>query len=305
MNYIKKGVVIPFMDGKKKSIATEYTKLDNFNEQEDTKELNEILSLNDKMFINMSHELKTPLNVIFSAAQLMEISLTSDDGSNKDILRNIDHIKKNCYRLIKVINNLVEMHKISLGSLKLNISEEDIVEITRYIVQASSELIDDLGLKIYFYTNINKKIMSLDRVRIEKVLLNLISNAIKFSKPGSHINVSVVDREDYVKVSVKDDGIGIEEKDLQNLFIGYEQVDKSLSRVAEGTGVGLFLVKSFIEMHGGSVKVKSMLDKGTEFIFKIPYNYSYESSNSDKVIMQESKDELVQIEFSDIPKSKC
>lgn len=309
MNYNKKGVIIPFIHGNKdkckESMVEECENLDGSNEFKETGKLNDYLSINDKLFINMSHELKTPLNVIFSAAQMMEMSLTSDDGNNRNALKNIGHIKQNCYRLIKVVNNVMEMHNINSGNLKLNISKEDIVGVSRDIVQSSTEMVEDLGLKIFFNTNIDKKIILFDRVRIEKVLLNLISNAIKFSKPGSHINVNIFNKDDHVEVTVKDEGIGIEEKDLKNIFIGFEQVDKSFSRIAEGTGVGLFLVKSIIEMHGGSVSVNSVLGQGSEFVLKIPHNCCYEYKINNNFIMQESEDELVSIELSDIYKTEC
>lgn len=294
MHNYKKGVVIPFLHSKKD--IKENRKL------EKVIEIDEILSINDELLISMSHELKTPLNVIFGSAQLIEMSLTKDDYKGNVIKKNIDYIKQNCYRLTKLINNMVETYEINTGNLKLNVSKEDIVEVMRDIVQASTNLIEELGLKVSFNSNIDKKVIPFDKIKIERVLLNLLSNAIKFSKPGGDITVNIVSKDDFVEISVKDNGIGIEEKNLQNIFNKFGQVDKSLSRIAEGIGIGLFLVKSIVEMHGGSVSVQSKLGSGSEFIIRIPDKIYYEYSNESKVVIQE--DDLIQIEFSDIPKAR-
>lgn len=298
----KKGVVIPFFDYNS-SNAIESDTVSSENEMGITREkesFEETLTRHDEFFVNMSHELKTPLNVIFSAIQLMEMSLTNDEkGENRSIVLNsIFSIKQNCYRLTKLINNIIDLSKIDAGNLKLNISDVNIVELIENIVQISSRYIKVKNLKIIFDTNVEKKVIACDYEKIERIVLNLISNAVKFSHDRGTIFVNVLDKGDSVEVSVKDNGIGIDEQSLANIFNRFGIVDKSLSRVAEGSGMGLSLVKSMVELHGGTVSVQSKPGLGSIFKFEIPSKISFKQGNNDKMLNQE--EETMRIEFSDI-----
>jgi signal transduction histidine kinase len=130
-------------------------------------------------------------------------------------------------------------------------------------------------------------------------VLNVISNAIKFSNEGDEIFVDIKDKNEFVEISVKDNGIGIEGKDLDMIFDRFKQVDKSLSRNAEGTGIGLSLVKSIIEIHGGSISVESKVGKGSKFTFIIPTKMVMEENKLFKSNMK-NKSESIRMEFSDI-----
>ena len=155
------------------------------------------------------------------------------------------------------------------------------------------------GLNIIFDTDIEEKIIACDTEKIERIVLNLISNAIKFSDVGDEIFVDIKDKNEFVEISVKDNGIGIEKKYLVMIFDRFKQVDKSLSRNTEGTGVGLSLVKSIVELHGGIIYVKSEFGKGSKFTVMLP---------SDKVFHENmiyssnvrSENEIIRVELSDI-----
>lgn len=298
----KKGVVIPFFDYNSNN-AIESDTVSSENEMGITKEkesFEETLTRHDEFFVNMSHELKTPLNVIFSATQLMEMSLTGDEkeANKARVLNSIFSIKQNCYRLTKLINNIIDLSKIDAGNLDLNISDVNIVEFIENIVQVSSRYIKVKNLKIIFDTNVEKKVIACDYEKIERIFLNLISNAVKFSHDGGTIFVNVLDKGDSVEISVKDNGIGIDEQSLANIFSRFSIVDKSLSRVAEGSGMGLSLVKSMVELHGGTVSVQSKPGLGSIFKFELPSKISFIQGNNDKMLNQE--EETLKIEFSDI-----
>jgi signal transduction histidine kinase len=259
------------------------------------------LKLQGDFLVNISHELKTPLNVIFATAQLFDLYCDSGslDDKKNSIIKYIDSIKQNSYRLSKLINNIVDLSKIEAGFYKLNLSNNDIVLIVEEVVMSVTNFIDFKGLNIIFDTDIEENIIACDPESIDRIVLNLISNAIKFSEVGDEIFVAIKNENDFVEISVRDNGIGIEDKNLDVIFNRFNQVDKSLSKNAEGTGIGLSLVKSLVELHGGSIYVESEFGKGSKFIVKLP----------SKKIIQESqlyisklpiKNENIRVELSDI-----
>lgn len=273
-----------------------------------TKEINakhkveEDLKIQEEFLANVAHELKTPLNVIFSTAQLFELFLKNDsiEENKAKIINNISVIRQNCYRLTKLISNIVDLSKIKSGLFEMNESNENIVSITEDIVQSVSQFVHSKGLRIIFDTNTEEKIIACDPDKIERIILNLISNAIKFSNIGEEIIVSVIDEGDTVEISVVDKGIGIDDKHLSTIFERFNQVDKSFTRNAEGTGIGLNLVKSIVELHGGKIFVESKLGEGSTFKIKLPSRTIKESKNINKSNDQNNKIEMINIEFSDI-----
>ncbi|MFT5874724.1 MAG: signal transduction histidine kinase, partial [Clostridium sp.] len=259
------------------------------------------LKLQGEFLVNISHELKTPLNVIFATAQLFALYCNSGslDDKKNSIIKYIDSIKQNSYRLSKLINNIVDLSKIEAGFYKLNISNNNIVGIVEDIVLSLTNFTDIKGLNIIFGTDTEEKIIACDTKEIERIILNLISNAIKFSKVGEEILVAIVDKNEFVEISVKDNGIGIEDKNLDMIFDRFKQVDKSLSKNVEGTGIGLSLVKSIVELHGGSISVESEFGKGSKFTVRLLSRKVFHESifyNSKVPIENEN----IKVEFSDI-----
>ncbi|MBU3155528.1 HAMP domain-containing histidine kinase [Clostridium estertheticum] len=254
-----------------------------------------------EFLVNISHELKTPLNVIFATAQLFNVYCESGSlDENKDsIIKYIDSIKQNSYRLSKMINNIVDLSKIEAGFFKLNLSNNDIVKFVEDIVLSVTNFTDSKGLNIIFDTNTEEKIIAYDPEKIERVVLNLISNAIKFSDAGNEILVNINDKNKFIEISVSDNGIGIEKKYLDMIFDRFKQVDKSLSRNAEGTGIGLSLVKSIVELHGGTITVESQYGSGSKFTVSVP---SGKVSNENKIYNSEvrGKDQSIRVELSDV-----
>ncbi|MBU3180210.1 sensor histidine kinase [Clostridium psychrophilum] len=275
-----------------------------FQNEEKDKKVAELISTNKaqgEFFVNISHEIKTPLNVIFSTAQLFDMYCKNGLLNDKkaSVVKYIAAIKQNSYRLSKLINNIVDISKIEAGFFKLNLSNNNIVKVVEEIVMSVTTLTDSKGLNIIFDTDTEEKIIACDTEKIERIVLNLLSNAIKFSDEGDEIIVDIKDKNEFVDISVKDNGIGIEKEHLDMIFDRFKQVDKSLSRNTEGTGVGLNLVKSIVELHGGSIYVESEFGKGSKFTVKLPSkkvlkeNMMY-SSNA------RSEDENIRVEFSDI-----
>lgn len=255
----------------------------------------------EEIFINTSHELKTPLNIIFSASQLLNIYLKGENLEDKreKIKSNNSIIIQNCYRIIKLINNILDIARIEEGFNKPKSENRNIVKAVEDITQSVSEYVKDKNLTIIFNSEIEEKVIAFDLNKIERIILNLISNAIKFSSFEDVILVDIKDKGSFVEISVEDSGIGIAEEDLDVIFEKYKQVNKSLNRKVEGTGVGLSLVKSLVEIHGGRISVESTLGEGSTFKIELPVKLT----DSTEPVLQESemdKLELIKFELSDI-----
>lgn len=271
-----------------------------------TEELNQAIELEKvrtAFFNNISHELRTPLNIIFSTEQILECALKREQlHSDKIVDRYMKIMKQNCYRLIRLIDNLMDMTKIDAGYMPYNPKSCDIVKIIEDITLLVVGYIGERDISITFDTDVEESVISCDPEKVERIMLNLLSNAIKFTTEGGQIFVNIHDRGDRIILTVKDTGIGIPETMTEKIFERFVQVDKSSTRAREGSGIGLSIVKSFVEMHEGSISVKSELGKGSEFIVEIPVkNTGAESSCEECGYMdQNRKIENISMEFSDI-----
>jgi signal transduction histidine kinase len=251
----------------------------------------------------MSHELRTPLNIIFSTAQLFDVLINKGESLNTEKIKNYTgSIKQNCYRLLRLVNNLIDMTKIDSGFMKLEMRNRNIVQVAEDITQSTAEYVQHMSRRIVFDTDEEEKIMAFDAEKLERILLNLISNATKFTEPGDEIYVNLHDKGEYVVISVKDTGIGIPEEKLSQLFQRFKQVDPLLSRSHEGSGIGLSIVKALVELHEGSIEVRSSYGVGTEFIITLPAKLIADTKENDVVseLTNQSNVQNISIEFSDI-----
>ncbi|MBU3182072.1 sensor histidine kinase [Clostridium psychrophilum] len=262
----------------------------------ETKEQNKFIT---EFFCNISHELKTPLNVIFSSLQMMNMYNESHDEEIIKKRKKYLHImKQNCYRLIKLINNLLDMTKLDSGFITLQMENENIISFIEDITMSIISLAETKGIEIIFDTNVEEKVMAFDGDKIERIILNLLSNALKFTDRGGKIYVTVSDKVDNVVISVRDTGVGIPSDKKEMIFGRFMQVDKTLKRNNEGTGIGLSLVKSFVELHKGKIILKSEPNIGSEFIIILPVNLI--SKSQDVPEMKKDLTDQISIELSDI-----
>ena len=163
------------------------------------------------------------------------------------------------------------------------------------------EYMKSKGITLLFDTDIEEKIIACDGDVIERIILNLLSNSVKFSKPNSEIFISLQDLEDKILIKVKDTGIGIPEDKIEVIFDRFRQVDALLTRKREGSGIGLALVKALVEAHEGNISITSQIGEGTEVLIELPYKVI----GTDKDIYEnntyeDEKIEKIFIEFSDI-----
>lgn len=254
-------------------------------------------------FANISHELRTPINVILGTLQLMELKFKElFNENNKKSKGYLKIMKQNCYRLVRLINNLIDVTKIDAGYFEIHLSNCNIVSIIEEITLSVAGYVENNGVSLLFDTEMEEKTIACDKDKIERIMLNLISNAIKFTNSGGNISVNIYNGKDNVSISVRDTGIGIPKEKQQFIFDRFIQVDKSLTRNKEGSGIGLSLVKSLVEMHGGKISLKSEINNGSEFNFELPTiqlpdnNPAYVNNN----LNSNSHVEKINIEFSDI-----
>lgn len=264
-------------------------------------QMQKTLKMQEEFFTNISHELKTPLNVIYSTIQLFNIYFKNGSLEEKKdiVIKYISTITQNCYRLSKLINNIVDISKIEAGFYELNLSNNNIVEIVEDIVTSVTDYTTSKELDIIFDTDEEEKIIACDPEKIERIILNLLSNAIKFTEKGGEICIDIQDKDKFVEISVRDNGIGIDSNHLDLIFDRFKQVDKSLSRNAEGTGIGLSLVKSIVELHGGTIHVESKFGKGSKFTVKLPVRKVTQENMLYSSKMR-NKNESIKVELSDI-----
>ena len=261
--------------------------------------------LKSQFLANMSHELRTPVNVIFSAIQLFELHLkkNSDVGS-LNCNKHLQAMKQNCHRLLRLINNLIDITKIGAGFMELHLKNVNVVSIVEDITLSVEEYAKGKDIYVQFDTEIEEKIMALDPDKLERILLNLLSNAIKFTRKSGNIFVNLYDRDTSIIISVKDTGIGIPLDKISQIFERFIQVENTMIRSNEGSGIGLSIVKSFVEMQGGTINVLSEVGVGSEFLIQLPVNVLFEKCEQDFTVLKNKQNyaEVLDIEFSDIYK---
>lgn len=262
-------------------------------------------NLRNEFFANISHELRTPLNIILSTLQLVQQKIDSKiiNVVNEDKLSvYLKSINQNSYRLLRLVNNIIDTTKIDSGFMNVNLQNCNIVNIIEDITLSVAQFIEGKGLNLIFDTDVEEKIMACDADKIERIMLNLLSNAVKFTEIGDNIFVNIYDEDDKIIVSVKDTGLGIAKDKVSIIFERFRQVDKSLSRRCEGSGIGLSLVSSLVEMHGGTISVKSELGKGSEFMIELPVKLCNDDCKEEDItdMARKTQIEKCNVELSDI-----
>lgn len=271
-------------------------------------EAREMDKLRTEFFANVSHELRTPLNIILGTIQINGMAIKNEEKpiNREKIVNNLNVEKQNCFRLLRLINNLIDSTKLDSGLFEMNMVNCNIVNIVEEITLSVAQYINSNNLSLVFDTDIEEKIVACDLDIIERIMLNLLSNSIKFTEAGGSIFVNMLDSEEYITISIEDTGIGIPEHKLNLIFDRFRQVDKSFTRDYEGSGIGLALVKSLVEMQGGTISVESKYGVGTKFIIKLPVKVlQYNSNEGSMKVMDNSINDFVhrmKVEFSDIYK---
>ena len=304
------GCIHIYYENKPKKINEEFIKyiciiLSFIKDKKNLKHAVEIESLKSEFFANLSHEFKTPLNIILSTVQLVMnyIEVNNEYPDYNMFNKCLSNIKQNSYRILKIANNLIDMSKIDGNFYSINMGNYNIVEVVENIVQSLAEYMKDNKRNIIFDTMEEEIITACDPDQIERIILNLLSNAMKFTSHGGNIYVDmeVNDRCNKVIIKISNDGEKINFEDRLRIFERFTQSESLLTRRAEGTGIGLTLVKSLVKLHNGEVYVNTEFEEGTQFCIELPIRKMKNFKNNnvrEKSIV--SKVEKFNIEFSDI-----
>lgn len=216
---------------------------------------------------NMSHELRTPLNSIIGFSDmLLEISSHNLEEKQVGYLKNISNSGKH---LLTIINDILDLSKVEAGLMHLFIENFKVTDAFDEVKRIMMVTATKKNISLEFITE-EQLMLRADKVRFKQILYNLIGNAIKFTPNGGSVQVSAKSSVGMLRFEVKDTGIGIAKKDIRNLFQTFRQLDSSSRRQYEGTGLGLYLVKMLVELHGGHIWVESEFGIGSAFIFELP-----------------------------------
>ena len=235
-------------------------------------------------FVSMAaHELRTPLTVIRGYAELLNSEI--GDKLSPEHQEHLHRLTYNASNLGILIDNLLNVSKIERGSYKIDPSPNDLVALIRNIITDMMDQANSKGQKLIFVEPLEKMpFVMADRSRITQVIINLITNAITYTPVGESIGVSIVKKDSFLSVSVKDTGIGIPKEAIPKLFTKFFRVSRVLEQGSKGTGLGLFISKSIIAMHGGEINVESEVGKGSTFSFTLPIaaNVSIDQQNKNQ-----------------------
>ena len=232
-----------------------------------SKELYNMEKLRKRLTSDISHELRTPLTSIQTHLEAMI------DGIWEPTEERLISVNEEVIRISHLVDELKNLAKYDSDKNKLNISEVDLEQLIKNIIYNNESFALEKNIKIEY--NLEKIKAHIDKEKISQVIVNLISNAIRYTNCNcdrlGKIIIRLYKEENLIKISVKDNGIGIPKKSLDYIFERFYRVDKSRCRNTGGTGVGLTICKSIIDLHNGNIEVKSEVNKGSEFIVSIPY----------------------------------
>lgn len=262
---------------------------------------------NSEFFSNMAHELKTPLSIILGAVQLLELNrqLRKDDKLNEAedrLERNIKVIKCNCRRMLRLTHNLLDLTKAEAGYQLLKPTNCNLDLLLEEIILSVKPYAEEKQLNLYYNPSPKEITIAIDIEKMERIMLNLLSNAIKFTKRGGVVSVSSYPERGRAFISVLDSGIGIPAEKQKDVLYRFKQAGHSSHIENNGSGIGLSLVKTLVELHKGNINIRSGDGKGTEFIIDLPIRVT--DHNTEEFTESELSSEIAEaakLEFSSLP----
>jgi len=242
------------------------SKFENEAQKKEAERLKELDDSKNLFFANITHEFRTPLTVING------VNESSNASSDEKTL-----IRRNSNNLLHLITQLLDLTKLESKKLTLQLTTSNLIEYLRYLTASFDSMASSKEIVLRFEPYTDELVMNYDEMRIQQIMYNLISNAMKFTQKGGSITVSInkvmKDRE-LLQISISDSGIGIPEEDIPHLFDHFYQVSNPITRIGEGTGVGLSLTHELVQLMGGEIKIESVVGQGSEFTVILPIDDS-------------------------------
>lgn len=257
-------------------------------------------NINDGFYSNISHELRTPINVIYSALQLNDIYLK--DNKIDKINKNNQIIKQNCLRLIRTINNFIDSNKLSEGFLESDIKTYNIVDIIENVILSCDNYMKLKKINLIYDPQFEEIYLNFDKDHMERIMLNILSNSLKYGKENGNIYISIKIENDNIIIEVLNDAETIPKDKRNEIFEKFTKVNASFSRPSEGSGLGLYLTKGLVNLHKGEISINAGPKYGNLYKIVLPYNKNLKSKDSclshDMTINE--LQQKIDIEFSDI-----
>lgn len=265
--------------------------------KEENEKMKVYQQLKTDFFANLSHELKTPLNIFYSIIQILDLNLEKKEDNDFKLAykKHSDGLKINFYRMLRMITNLIDLTKFDSNYKDAKFNNYDIVRLCEDVTLSVVTYAQQKNIEIIFDTYEEEHIIRCDAEHMERIMLNLLSNAIKYTPSGGEILVNLSFDDNYVNITVKDNGIGIPKEKLDSIFEKFVRVDKTIKRENEGSGIGLNIVKSLVDLLEGNIHIKSSENIGSEFTIEIP-NIKLEEGLADYDVDKER----ITLELSDV-----
>jgi signal transduction histidine kinase len=232
-------------------------------------ELERLNKLKNKFLGMAAHDLRNPLGIILNYSNFL-IDETSDVLSEEH-QKFLQFINNSSEFMLTLVEELLDVSKIESGKLELNLVKFDLIDFVRYNVNLNQTLARHKNIEIHFQPCCDQAEIEADQDKLSQVLNNLLTNAVKFSHDNSQVFVKIESNDNRIKISVRDNGVGIEKSKIEEIFIPFNKAGKEGTKGEKSTGLGLAIVKNIIEAHGGKIWVESELSKGSVFNFTIPH----------------------------------
>ncbi len=269
--------------------------------EQEAQQKHEVDDMKLRFFTNISHELRTPLTLIISPLENVIKHIDNNEQKKK-----LEMVHRNAVRLLNLVNQLLDFRKSDVKGHQLNPSQGDIVDYIQGVSNSFTEYSEKRNIHLIFFSAIEELWMVFDEDKIGKVVMNLLSNAFKFTPEGGRVDVSLEllpaegDRPEQFEIKILDTGIGIDDEDKELIFERFYQIHHKEGQKSSGSGIGLHLVKEFVSLHGGTVSVLDNVGKGSVFIVTLPVVraqgvHSQEAElvpDTAEILSQESPDEL-------------
>ncbi|MDM8564562.1 ATP-binding protein [Candidatus Halobeggiatoa sp. HSG11] len=251
-------------------------------------QLSQASRLKDELLANISHELRTPLNGILGITDALQEE--AYETLNEQQIKFLQTITDNGNKLLAIINGILSLAKIDAGKVTLDITSVMIETIANVCQRITSKLSNEKNISVFNTSYSEITVIQADERCLKEILLNLITNAIKFTPDGGSVNLTVCGYPEHeaVDLIISDTGIGIADKDMELLFQPFVQLNGGLDRIQGGTGLGLSLVYRFVEMHGGSITLESEVGKGSSFTVSLPWQPEHPVQNNLTAISQQN-----------------